>query len=393
MELLWSDIAEVSESQSEQRLLEMLDDSGFTATSFQEGSIVSTLIKMQAEAEARLSKISVLLKNAFQSATATGEALTRTSSGFFKNTRADAVASQHLATLSCLASAGPHTINLGDVVIFHADGHTYRNVEGNSIVYPVVLASGGTQTLLFESQVAGAQANIGNAVSVDQVTLALDTTLAGVSITAHSLFLAGVDEESDDRLDERNTSKWALLSGFEIIDEAVEALCLAASSSIIATSVDSTNPRGAGTFDVYIAGLDATASDTDVALAQALVRRYVFGMDATVQVKKAPELGVDIVGTAYYSGNFTQAEVQTAVEAALLAYVRRVPLGGFDFSPGPQDIIPINDIESVIRTTIETLTLKSSTVVLTTPAANIPVPARARARLNTPGIVYQAING
>lgn len=393
-DLNYSDVVEISAPQSKQRLLEMLDDVEFIATSWQEGSLSATHVEMTAEVEARLSKIVVFLKKLFMSGTATGEALTRTSSGFYDNTRNDAIASQHLVTLSCLASAGPHTIHLGDVVVVHPDGHSYRNIEGNSVVYPVVLASGGTQTLLFECETAGAQSNIGNALTPTAVTLSLDTTLAGTSITAHTLYLAGVDEESDERLDERNTSKWAILAEGELIDDAVEFLALRASASIIHVKVDSTNPRGAGTFDVYIAGLDATASDDDVAKAQVAIQNRFFGATAVppaCQVKKSPTVNVSIAGTVYYTGTASQASVQSAVETALLAFIRATPSGGYDYSPGPRGIIRKNDIESVIRQAVETLTERPATVELTTPSGDIGLSLFDRPIFVTPLITYQPV--
>lgn len=386
----------MSAAQCEQRLLEMLDDADFIATSWQEGSLVATLVKMTAETESRLSKITLFLKKAFQSSTARGEALTRTASGFYNNEREDAIAAQHLVTLSCLATEGPHSINLGDIVIVHIDGHTYRNIEGNSIVYPVNLASGGTQTLLFEAEVAGSQANIGNALTEAAVTLSLDQTLAGVSVIAHSLYLAGVDEESDERLDERNRTKWADEAELEFIDERVKNICLNASSSIIHVSVDSTNPRGAGTFDVYLAGLDATASDEDVAKAQLAIDRRSMGRTATPKeciVYKSPTVDVDIEGTVYFSGSSESADVRQEYEAALLAFIRATPSGGFDFTPGPRGIIRINDLESVIRLAVTDFTGRPATVELTSPTADIAVPSFARPILNsTAALTPQAIS-
>lgn len=355
------------------------------------------LVEMVAERDARLSKIDVFLKKAFQSRTATGEALSRTSSGFYDNTRAEAAPSQHLVTLAAAGGAGPHSIDLGELVVVHSDGHTYRNIEGNSIVYPVTLAGDGIntpKTLLFEAEVDGAQSNIGNALTSATVTLALDTTLAGVTITAHTLYQAGVDEESDARLDQRNTSKWAVLAEGELIDAAVEQLALRASASIIHVKVDSSNPRGAGTFDVYIAGLDATASDDDVAAAQVAIENRFFGRGASPAaclVRPSPTVNVDLVGTVYYTGTASQASVKAAVDAALLAFIRSVPSGGFDFSPGPSGVIRKNDLESVIRTAVEALTGRPATVELSTPSGDLGLPLYGRPIFVEPALTYQAI--
>jgi len=391
-DLLWSDVVEVSPAQAKQRLLEMLDDAELIATSWQEGSVSATHVEMAAETEARLSKIVVFLKNAFQSATAKRETLTRTSSGFFDNEREEATHSQHLVTLAA-AVGFSHSIDVGDVVLTHPDGHSYRNIEGNSVVYPHNLASGTSQTFLFECEVAGSASNIGNALTLAAVTLSLETTLAGVTITDHALDEAGIDEESDERLHERNTNKWSGLGSAEGIDERHTLLALSSSPSIIHVAIDSTNPRGEGTFDVYIAGLDATASDDDVAKCQAVLRRHVFGRDNTVQTKKSPTVDVEIVGIVYFSGNFTQEDIEPFVNEALLAFVRSTPSGGFNFAPGPSNIIARNDIESVIREAVRGVTGANSkaTVTLSSPSADLPIPQFGRPILATPLLVYQAI--
>jgi hypothetical protein len=393
-DLLYSDVVEVSAAQSEQRLLEMLDDSEFIATSWQEGALVATLVKMTAETESRLSKITLFLKKAFQSSTARGEALTRTASGFYNNIREDAIASQHLVTLECSATEGPHTINLGDVVLIHPDGHTFRNIDGNSISYPLNLASGTDETLLFEAEVAGSRSNIGTALTPAAVTLSLESTLAGVSITEHSMTLAGVDEESDVRLNERNVTKWADQAELELIDDRVKQICLKASPSIIHVIGDYTNPRGAGTFDVYLAGLDTTADDDDVVKAQVAIDRRSIGRTASPKeciVKKSPTVDVILAGTVYYSGSFEAADIRAEYEEALLAFIRATPSGGFDFSPGPRGIIRLNDLESVIRLAVTDFTGRPATVEFTSPTDDIPVPSFGRPVLNsTAALVPQA---
>src|SRR5690606_23973021 len=170
---------------------------------------------------------------------------TRLSRSRFGNERNPALATQRKLTLACAAGEGPHTIGLGDLVATDADGHTFRNIEGLDIVYPITLASGGTVTLLFEAEIAGAAHNVANG-NVN----ALVTTLAGVTISADVLYRAGQDEESDERLRARNASKVATRA-LEPIRDTIENLALEAAPAVTAVGIDDENPRGAGTFDVY----------------------------------------------------------------------------------------------------------------------------------------------
>ena len=99
---------------------------------------------MSAEIWAQVSKVAVFLKGFALNSTSSGEALTRLSDSHYDNQRAGAVTAQRRVTLACASTAGPHTINVGEVVIVHADGDTYRNIADGVTVYP-----SGANFLLF----------------------------------------------------------------------------------------------------------------------------------------------------------------------------------------------------------------------------------------------------
>jgi len=149
------------------------------------------------------------------------------------------------------------------------------------------------------------------------------------------------------------------------------------------------------TFDVYIAGLDATASDDDVAKVQTAIDLRTFGRNRspkTCLVYKAPEVALDIAGIVYFSGA-AEADVKIATEAALLAFTRSVPPGGFSFLPGPQNIVALNDIESTIRVAVQGIADPRVTVQLTTPAADTNVTSYGKVvRGDWTGLVYQQIS-
>src|SRR4029078_8840314 len=95
----------------------------------------------------------------------------------------------------------------------------------------------------------------------------------------------------------------------------------------------------------------ATHSGDDVATVQTAIDLRTFGRNRspkTCIVYKSPEVELDIEGIVYFSGA-AAADVQTAVQAALLEVTRSITPGGFSFLPGPQNIVALNDIESVMR--------------------------------------------
>jgi hypothetical protein len=370
--LNYEDIQEIEEDEAHQQLLDLLDDQGLAATAWQEFAVAPIIVHTGAEIRSKGSKIAVQLKEAFMSGTARKEALTRTASGFFANIREPAVEAQHLVTLACAATEGPHSIDVGALVISHENGRTFRNVAGNSITYPVTLASGGTQTLLFEAEVAGADGTVLDSLTPATVTLALVTTLSGVSITSHALERSGQDEESDDRLDERNTLRWTERSVSKS-DDGIKQRAVSVAPGIVSVAVDSTNPRGPGTTDVYIAGLDSTASADEVANVQIALDLATFGRKAspkTIKVYAAPEVPLDVAGTTYFQG-IDVTTAQAAVAAGLLTFVRDTPPGGYDFSPGPSGVVRVNDIETAIKNALIAAGATTATVSVTTPSADV----------------------
>ncbi len=385
--LNWADIVEVSHDEAKQEILGWLDVLGFTVTSWQEGSIPLYCTEVGAALYSRLSLLAVFLKEMAFNATSIGDALTNFSYSHYKNTRAGSIAAQRAITLTCSATEGPHTINLGDVVSSDAAGSaTFRNVDGLSVVYPYSLGSGTSKTFLFEAEVSGTGGNLAN-----NTVTTLVTTLAGVTITLDTLNRSGVDAESDTRLRLRNETRWDAQSEFEKTADACKNIALNASAAIISVGVDDENPRGAGTFDVYLAGLDATAGGSDITAAQAAFDLRVMGSSstpATCLCLASPEASLSITGTVYFNPNFTAAEVEAAVESSLVALVRSVPIGGFDYSPGPSAKVPINDIENAIKSTTINGVAVIKTVVLSVPAADFAVTSFGKVTRGTWTLTY-----
>jgi hypothetical protein len=390
-DLLYEEVVEVSESDAEQSLLELLDDVGFTATSYQPFSDELAMIHLAAEFRARASKISALLKTVLLADQSVGEAQTAVSRSFYDHERNKAVETQLLVLLNLDADHGPYTIDVGELTLTHPPtGNTYRNVEGASIVYPYTFSPSGATAFLFEAEVAGGRGNIAPAASPTFVELVLDSSLAGVTINSYQLERSGVDEEQDDRLRARNQLRWTDVGAIELFDDRVRYYALQAAPAVVTVGVDSTNPRGQGTFDVYIAGLDASASVSDVTAVQDALDLRVCGRNATTPtciVYQAPIVTLGITGHVYFSGA-SAADVQAAVEAALVDYVRSVPPGGFTFIPGPANKVPKNDLETVMKNAALTLATRV-TVKIDTPSDDVAVVAYGKVIRGTWNIIYQ----
>jgi uncharacterized phage protein gp47/JayE len=366
--LNWTDVVELDREDVRQDTLGLMEDAGFPSTSWQPFSDALAHVELTADTRVDLSKIAVFFKKAFILETSTGVALTTLARSEYEVERNRASEAQGQILLTCDANNGPHSVDVGEITLTHRDtGQTYRNVEDGITVYPVTLGTSASVNLLFEAEVAGSAGNFANVASIDDIDFELTTTLAGVSVTSYSLSVSGVDEESDERLRERCNLKWARnLPKLGLIDEGVKASALEAAPGVATVAVDSTNPRGSGTFDVYIAGVDTTASSQDVSDVQLAIDVQTFGRNNTPKtciVYAAPEQELDIEGVVYFTGA-EAAVVQAAVEAALVAFIRSVPCGGFSYLPGPQHTVPLNDIENVIKVGVQSVADPKCTVQL-----------------------------
>lgn len=394
--LNWADIVEITHDDAKQAELDLLESVGFSANSWQEGEPGLALVEMVAEVWVQVSKLAVFLKSFALNATSTGEALEKFSDSHYDNQRGGAVAAQRRIALACAATSGPHTINVGDLVLADADGPTVRNIDDGVTVYPVTLPSGGSVAgLIFEAEIAGAAANKAPGSYTNLVT-----TLAGVIVASDAIERSGTDKEPEATLKTRNTTKWALLTEFEVIDDAVKNIVLLAAGAaggggVTDAVVDSTNPRGAGTFDVYMAEELVPASVGDIALAQAAIDLRVFGSSDTPKtclVFASPVAALNIAGTIYYQGSYEPTEMSDATELAIEEFIKTIPLGGFDFYPGPSNVVPVNDVETMLKEVkIGDQTVKK-TVVLTSPT-DLPVAPFGKVTIGTIALTFTRVTG
>lgn len=363
----------ITEDEALGTLLGYLTDVGFNATSWQEGSLQRLFIRVFAIVYSDLTSLVAALADFSYNETSTGDALTAFSASHYDNTRSKAVAAVGSIKLTN-NGAVPYTISAGAVVVAYVelDGtqRSFRNSTGGSLA-----AGGGTLTLTWVAETAGAASNIPN-----NSILVLLTPLAGVTAsnppiagTSSWMSTAGVDQESDALIRTRNRTKWATLS-VESIKETTINVALSASPTITRVAVDDANPRGAGTVDVYIAGATTTSGSSDVAAAQTALAKRFFGSDR-VRTYAAASYAVDLVGTVYYDPRYTAVSIQAAVETALLAFVSSAPIGGFDYTPGPSHIVAKNDIENAVKNAAINGQSVVRTVTLSTPAGDITIPS------------------
>ncbi len=336
-------------------LIALLDSVGFKATSWQTTSIPFGFVMIGAHLYSKGSEFVAFIAPQAYLGQALGESLTRLAASFFQRTRTDSIPTQIRETFTTATGEGPHTnIDIGDVVVQDDEGHTYRNVAGLAVVYPTSFTSAAPVTLLMEAEVAGSDSNV-----ADDTVTELVTTYSGVTctndadpVTGTSIVQVGADQQSDDTLTEACETQWGKLT-IQTVKAGTINVLLDAAPGIAKVKVDDGNPRGAGTLDAYIAGEAAVSGGSDVTAAQAALDTRFFGNTGSpprCRALAATGVPLDPTGTVYYDAGFSESDVKSAVQAAILAFVKATPLGGWDYTPGPASTVREDDVSDVIKT-------------------------------------------
>lgn len=339
-------------------LEDLLEAADFPVDAWQDEGVARAYLETQSALGAIMSeRVAFLSKQGFLT-TAEADFLTALVKSHYDEDRNVAVKSVFPVVF---ANGGgiTHTPGAGEIVLRSDDGQTFTNTGAETIT------AGASTTVEVQAQAAGAAGNI------EAQTLELVTPLAGVVAAFEGSFtVAGADAESDPKLRERARTKWGTLR-VEKVREGVLNLAREASASIHGVAIDDDNPRGPGTVDVYLAGENATAGGADVTAVQAALDDAFFGNgteDALVKAFAAPTTAQPVAAQIFVRGS-TNAQVLANLNAAWEAFLVDVPVGGFDLSPGPVNVIPRAMIIAALAEADPTILA----VNLTSPAADVNV--------------------
>lgn len=338
-------------------LIELLKAVGFQTDGWQVGRIQRSIMTTVAAGNADLSELVRFMVEFGFNDTCSGPALTLFSRSRFQNERFLARKTKGPMRLKNVSTSS-YPIGPGEVIVSDSAGMEFRNTTGGTLLSGSV----GAPTFLvldFEAVVAGAGGNVSRGTVVNMVT-----SFAGVSVTNDVTTIPnpwystiGLDEELDSALRRRNETKWALQS-LELVKEGFEAVALA--NGAIKVDIDDTNPRGQGTLDLYAAGAEDVLSGPEMQALQLAFSKRVFHTEATwqllwppanpslIQVKQPATQPFSLPnGIVYYTGDLST--VRDGVRLALLDLITLAPLGGYNYPPGPTNIITLGDITNAIE--------------------------------------------
>ena len=311
-----------SEDQALASLLATLDALGFTATSWESGSIQRTLVQLLARLYSSSTNTRYAIARGRFNDLAEFDWLTLKSRSDFDNERISAVATQVKMTLSDPLNVGPITIVMSQLVAVDQDAHTYRNITAGT------LTVGGSLELTFEAEVPGR-------ASFPTTSLSLATPLAGITAVkspVNPIVQVGADAEADPRLRERNRTKWAALA-YAAPADAYVTWALNASASVTRAWVDDQNPRGPGTLDLYVAGPTAPVPAPVLATVLDYIEGNIDGvwrrpLGSDLQVFSAGSATVAVTGTLYVLPAFDLTATRDAVYDAITSLLEALPVGG-----------------------------------------------------------------
>jgi len=340
----------VTRAEALERVLELFQGLGFDTTGWQEGRIQRTIMTVFATLLADMSDVHRLIANAGFNEYAEGVLLELFSNSRYQNQKFAARATSGLLTLTSTANT-PYEVSAGDLIAATDTGVEFRLVEDVTVAAGTV-ASPTTTAARFTARVKGSGGNVGTG----QIRNLL-TPLAGVTVSNAGdpwYDVSGVDLETDASLRLRNSTQWATLS-VERIASAYENIAREAGARKV--KVHDENPRGAGTIDVYCASDNTQLSNAELTDIQELMATHAFqtddewpaASDSRVAIKKPSSTALNITGTLYHDPNIAGSVIVARAETALLDFLTVTPIGGWDYSPGPANVVLLSDLHDVLK--------------------------------------------
>ena len=333
-------------------LLATLTSEGFSATSWQDGSVQRTLIELYAKALSEQTTLNAAVANGGFLDSATGLWLSLLAEGFYGIVRTPAQSAVYVVTLTN-STAAPVTINEGALWVGTTSGLRYQNTAS------VTIAAGGQGSVSVRAESPGAQYNVG----ANKIII-MNTAVPGVTCTNASATptTVGLDEQTDAALRQLCRDKWQSL-GAGGTAGAYRYWAMTANANV-AKVLAKRSVMALGTVAIYLAGQTsgvdaATVSD----VSEYIVDRCP--LCVTPAVGSATTQTVNVSATAY-----VQAAYAGAYSALAIAAVNNVFVGldiGDDDDTTTTDILQLSDINLALRTCSDGV----DNVIISTPTADV----------------------
>lgn len=237
-----------------------------------------------------------------------------------------------LCTLSDAQGAGPFTITAG-TMWFAAGSQLYSNTSGGT------LTKNSTLQISVAAQSPGSSYNVGN----NSITTIVAGTLPGVIGTGVGgafnpdpgtgswITSQGTDPETDQAYMLRCMQRWPALgsgspsSAYQLWATLSEQA--AGHAKTVTKTLVQQDPSIAGQIDIYLAGSAGAVASQAITDVTAYITPLV-AEPATILVASATNAVMTVAGVVqYYAAKATLSQIQTAVAAALNAYITPLAIG------------------------------------------------------------------
>lgn len=364
-------VTPMTNEQTLELVLEILESLKFPARSWQVGSTQRTLIETFSRVYASETGAVSTIASSGYNEDAEGDNLELFSLSHYNNAKKPATPTRGHFRLAADANApGPFSLAVGDMVIADAtSGQTFRNVASGTLLL------GGTLDLLMEAEQPGAAGDI-----PPTSTLIMRTPLAGVTATnpitpgqTSWITQNGGDAESNEALRARNRSKWATLGAVGNPGMAYAYYAATAHPSVRRVHVDDQNPFGPGTIGVYLAGDGGAVSSVVVDAVTDYLRGDIDGKKkiatgALVGFFSAVPRGVTIKATVYLASSYNTPATQADILARVRAYFKDLPVGGAKNTLDDPGVVVFGELYKAVLTVPGV-----RNAVWTTPLGDVPL--------------------
>jgi len=318
-------LAELLESDDEESATEaLLTDAaarGLPTTSWADDSFALTMLRTFGRAKAGLAGTISDLARGGLLALASGSWLDLLAASQYGTTRRASSFAVVRVRLTVASGQGPHTITANQLWVRRlSDNRRWNSTNAGS----VTLTDAAPVEIDFRAESPGSRwsALVGQAIDLVTPLPGLSAALVDAG-SGSPVVTAGADAESDSTLQARCGARWDTI-GVQKTGDAYRALALSDEAGAVGVTrvvVDSTNPRGNSTVDVWLSADDSPAGAADVAAIDAYLQPRK-SPSTDLQVAAATPLAVTIVATLQHDAG---ADPVPAALDALRALLREQP--------------------------------------------------------------------
>ncbi len=316
-------------AQVETAIYAAMSGRGLTTSDWKPGAVVRTIVTALAIVLAALTVLIAFIAKSGFLEFAQDEWLDLVATHVYGTTRIQEAFATGIVRVTNTTGAGSFiSVQPGDLVVKNAAGKTYRSTA----VFSLAATPGVYADVPVRADEAGSASSTGAGTITTFVT-----TFVGCSVT-NAVALVGSDVEKNEALRARARAKTGVLSpnGPRDAYSYLARSAKRANGTAIGVTRVRCIPDGVGGIDVYVADADGVVTgtvgdeNTDLGIIDRDIQEQAVPLCITARLHSATTttIGVNYELWVDSAIGLTEAELETAISAALAKYLGDVPIGG-----------------------------------------------------------------